>query len=134
MTQSLFSQEIPETRFVSKLQWVFVSVGLLQIRQRYCACKKAPNRLSIIEPEKPAIPIIKKSSRLKGTGETPGRNPLMTKRKEPKRELAVPIRLMPPELPGDTFLKPLKEIGSAFDRIPISVPQVSALTVAKQAK
>src|SRR3989304_10606260 len=102
--------------------------------QRYCACKKAPKRLSINEPEKPAIPIIKKNSSLKGTGEIPGRNPTKTRKKEPKRELAVPIRLMPPELPGDTLLKPLREIGSALDKIPISVPQVSALTVAKQVK
>lgn len=78
--------------------------------------------------------IIKKSSSIKGTEEIPGRNPIKTSEKEPKRELAVPRRLMPPELPGETLLKPLREIGSALDKIPISVPQVSALTVAKQAK
>lgn len=111
MTQSLFNQDIPETLVVSKLQWVFLSIDLLQMGQRYCACKKAPKRLSINEPEKPAMTIIKNSSSLKVIGETPGKNPLKTKKKEPKRELAVPIRLTPPELPGDTLLKPLREIG-----------------------
>ncbi len=80
------------------------------------------------------MPIIKKASVLKETGEIPGRNPVETSRKAPNKELAVPIRLTPPELPGETFLKVLREIGADLERIPISVPQVSALTVAKQAK
>ena len=37
---------------------------------------------------------------------------------------------MPPDLPGGTFLKVVIKMGSDLDRIPISVPQVSAVAAA----
>jgi len=43
----------------------------------------------------------------------------------------VPKKVIPPDLPGETFLKLVIKTGSDLDKIPISVPQVSAVTAAK---
>ena len=53
------------------------------------------------------------------------------KTNDPRREAQVPMKVTPPDLPGETFLKVVIKTGSDFDKIPISVPQVSAVAVAK---
>jgi len=50
---------------------------------------------------------------------------------DPRKEAEVPKKVIPPDLPGETFLKLVIKIGSDLDKIPISVPQVSAVTAAK---
>lgn len=50
---------------------------------------------------------------------------------DPRKEAELPKKVIPPDLPGETFLKLVIKIGSDLDKIPISVPQVSAVTAAK---
>ena len=75
-----------------------------------------------------------KVSHFKGKGGTPGINPLEARKKEPQKELKVPKKLIPPELPGETLLKLFRDKGAEGDKIPISVPQVSAVAAAKVTK
>jgi len=53
------------------------------------------------------------------------------KTNDPRKEEKVPKRVIPPDLPGETLLKVVIKTGSDLDKIPISVPQVSAVTAAK---
>ena len=53
------------------------------------------------------------------------------KTNDPRKEAIMPKKVIPPDLPGETFLKVVIKTGSDLDKIPISVPQVSAVTAAK---
>ena len=53
------------------------------------------------------------------------------KTSDPRKEAIMPKKVIPPDLPGETFLKVVIRTGSDLDKIPISVPQVSAVTAAK---
>ena len=53
------------------------------------------------------------------------------KTNDPRKEAEVPKKVIPPDLPGETFLKDVIKTGSDLDKIPISVAQVSAVTAAK---
>lgn len=50
---------------------------------------------------------------------------------DPRDEATMPKKVIPPDLPAETFLKVVIKTGSDLDKIPISVPQVSAVTAAK---
>lgn len=50
---------------------------------------------------------------------------------DPRKEAEVPKNVIPPDFPGETFLKVVIKTGWDLDKIPISVPQVSAVTAAK---
>jgi len=53
------------------------------------------------------------------------------KTNDPRKEANVPKKVIPPDLPAEIFLKDVIKTGSDLDKIPISVPQVSAVTAAK---
>jgi hypothetical protein len=53
------------------------------------------------------------------------------KTNDPRKEQKVPKKEIPPDLPAEIFQKDVIKTGSDLDKIPISVPQVSAVTAAK---
>ncbi len=128
LTTSLLIHFTPDINLVGYFtQCIVFSVILLQLGHLYCACIVAPMTESIKAPSIPLITIIMNKL---NNGSVSGNRPLKVKIPAPMKKPEVPRAVTPPDLPTGTFSNVIMSLGLLRDKMPISVPQVSAVAAA----
>lgn len=128
LTTSLSIHFTPDINLVGYVpQCIIFSVILLQLGHLYCACIVAPMTESIKAPSIPLITII--MNKLINDSLS-GKSPLKVKIPAPMRKPEVPRAVTPPDVPTGTFSNVIMSLGLLREKMPISVPQVSAVAAA----
>ncbi len=128
LTTSLLIHFTPDISLVGYVpQCIVFSVILLQLGHWYCACIVAPITESIKAPSIPLITIIMNKLINDSLSE---KRPLKVKIPAPMKKPEVPRAVTPPDLPTGTFSNVIISLGSLGEKMPISVPHVSAVAAA----
>jgi hypothetical protein len=128
-TASLSKRATPPACRVAVPQlWTARSVDFAHTSHQRRACNTAPRRESASPPANPPS-----AAAAKGTGQwaSVATAPMNT---APPAPAIVPIRVMPPDVPGGTLLAEIIETGSPPASVPTSVDQVSAADAASAPK
>jgi len=128
LTTSLSIHFTPDINRVGYVpQCIVFSVIFLQLGHWYCACIVAPMMESIKAPSIPLITIIMNKLINDSVSE---KRPLKVKIPAPMKKPEVPRAVTPPDLPTGTFSNVIISLGLLGEKMPISVPQVSAVAAA----
>ena len=80
----------------------------------------------------PRIPLITMIAKRLTNGSFNGKSPVSVSIPEPTNTPEVPRAVMPPDVPVGTAEKVSILLGWTFDKMPISVPHVSAVAAASE--